>query len=156
VNFCLQASLLLLNAKRSIYRLREVLEAPVNLDNSEVSFPVKVEVWNLNKILSNLCSQIAGCQKVNVQIRKILFHNKLYHFELSFHCRLNHLNLIFEQKVMVKTLKRVQNLNLNSIRIYLHLGKFRFYPSFDLVKLNHIFYVFSKHALFQDFAIFSF
>jgi hypothetical protein len=33
-----------LNAKRSIYRLREVLEALVNLDNLEVSLPVKIEV----------------------------------------------------------------------------------------------------------------
>jgi hypothetical protein len=49
-----------LNANRSIYRLREVLEALVNLDNSEVSLLIKIEVLNLNKIRSNLCSHIAG------------------------------------------------------------------------------------------------
>jgi hypothetical protein len=89
VNFCLQASLPFLNAKRSVYRLREVLQALVNLDNSKVN--------------------------LNVRIKKILFHNELYKFELAFHCHLNHLNPIFEHKVMVKTLKRVQNLNLNPI-----------------------------------------
>jgi hypothetical protein len=60
VNFCLQACISFLNAERSIYRLREVLEALVNLDNSEVSLPVKIEVWNPDKIHSNLRSHIAG------------------------------------------------------------------------------------------------
>jgi hypothetical protein len=60
VNFCLQASALFLNAKRTIYRLREVLETLINLDNSEVSLPVKIEVWNQDKIRSNLHSHIVG------------------------------------------------------------------------------------------------
>jgi hypothetical protein len=44
MNFFLQACLSFLNAKRSIYRLREVLEALVNLDNLEVNLPVQIEV----------------------------------------------------------------------------------------------------------------
>jgi hypothetical protein len=35
---------LFLNADMSIYRFREVLKAQVNLDNSEVSLPVQLEV----------------------------------------------------------------------------------------------------------------
>jgi hypothetical protein len=44
MNFCLLACISFLNVERSIYRLREVLEAQVNLDNSEVSFPDQLEV----------------------------------------------------------------------------------------------------------------
>ena len=51
---------LFLNAKKSIYRLREVLEAQVNLDNSEVCLPVKIEVWNRNRIRPDLCPLIVG------------------------------------------------------------------------------------------------
>jgi hypothetical protein len=59
VNFCLQACLSFLNTNRSIYKLREVLEALINLDNSKVSLPVKIEVRNPDKIRSNLRSHIA-------------------------------------------------------------------------------------------------
>jgi hypothetical protein len=40
----------------------------------------------------------------DIRIRKILFHNDLYHFELAFQSRLFHFNPILELKVMVKIL----------------------------------------------------
>jgi hypothetical protein len=59
MNFCLQACLSFLNTKMSIYRLREVLEALVNLDNLEVSLPVQLEVRYQNRIRPDLRSYIA-------------------------------------------------------------------------------------------------
>jgi hypothetical protein len=44
MNFCLPACISFLNVERSIYKLREVLEALVNLDNSEFRLSVKIEV----------------------------------------------------------------------------------------------------------------
>ena len=59
MNFYFQAFFWFLNAKGSIYRLREALEALENLDNSVVSLLVQLEVSNGDKFRSDLRSHTA-------------------------------------------------------------------------------------------------
>jgi hypothetical protein len=61
-----------------------------------------------------------------------------YYLLLAFQRHQFHSNLRYELKVMIKTLKRVQNPDLNPIRFWLLLKKFRFNHFLVLIKLNHI------------------